>query len=177
MSYKMLLNRKKFLNETEFGRAMEKLVREWDGLLETKETPETIRKEAHCMSQWEVYQLAMKQFYGLDCHFTRTNEYFGIWIEDDATFLLKVDRGTRKLTTDEPSERRDYEELIQGKVKARTALEKMVGQLTKVDAGLVLAMIGLDHPASETVFRHLAAEKIEKVRGSAYLSMLVKQHM
>lgn len=92
MSYKMLLNRKKFLNETEFGRAMEKLVREWDGLLETKETPETIRKEAHCMSQWEVYQLAMKQFYGLDCHFTRTDEYFGIWIEDDASFLLKVDR-------------------------------------------------------------------------------------
>ncbi len=154
MSCKMLLNRKKFLNETEFGRAMEKLVREWDSLLETKETPKTIRKEAHCMSQWEVYQLAMKQFYGLDCYFTRTDEYFGIWIEDDASFLLKVDRGQEnesaagELLSRQPI-KPEVREALERTQRLADVAEKYSRSVPDQPAKGVMELV-LEHPAGRT---------------------------
>lgn len=60
-----------------------------------------------------------------------------------------------------------YEALIQGKIPARTAYEMMIQEWTKTDAGLVLAAIGLEHPASVLVHRYLANQKYEKINPRA----------
>ena len=44
------------------------------------------------LGKWEAYQSVLGQFSGLDFHFTRTAEYFGICTEDEKHFLLKVER-------------------------------------------------------------------------------------
>ena len=134
MSCKMLLNRKKFLNETEFGRAMEKLVREWDSLLETKETPKTIRKE--------------------DCYFTRTDEYFGSWIEDDASFLLKVDRGQEnesaagELLSRQPI-KPEVREALERTQRLADVAEKYSRSVPDQPAKGVMELV-LEHPAGRT---------------------------
>lgn len=33
---------------------------------------------AWCQAQWEVFQKAMEHFYGVEYHFTRNDDYFGI---------------------------------------------------------------------------------------------------
>ena len=40
-------------------------------------------------AQWEVYKLALKQFYGIDYHFNRTDAYYGI-CDNDEVYLFKV---------------------------------------------------------------------------------------
>lgn len=60
-----------------------------------------------------------------------------------------------------------YEALIQGEIPARTAYEMMIQEWTKTDAGLVLAAIGLEHPASVLVHRYLANQKYEKINPRA----------
>lgn len=39
-------------------------------------------------SKWHVYQLAMKQFYGIEYRFIRADEYYGI-CTSDGDFLFK----------------------------------------------------------------------------------------
>lgn len=39
-----------------------------------------------------MLKLAIKQFYGIEFFFTRTDEYFGIVTEDEADWLMKVER-------------------------------------------------------------------------------------
>lgn len=92
MSYKMLMNKQKFM-KTEFGQELEGVIRAWDMALEqSREDSATLRDLAWCQAQWEVYRLAMKQFYGVEYHFTRTDEYFGVCTEDECDYLLKIDR-------------------------------------------------------------------------------------
>lgn len=43
-------------------------------------------------AQWEVYHLALKQFYGVEYYFTRTDEYYGVCTEDESDWLIKVER-------------------------------------------------------------------------------------
>jgi len=45
------------------------------------------------------------------------------------------------------TEKDRYEKLIEGEIPARNMQEKIIQDLTKKDAGLALAIIGLDHPA------------------------------
>ena len=52
-----------------------------------------------------------------------------------------------------------YEKLINGAVPAQTGLEKAIQTHTRKDAGLALAMIGIDHPASKTVYKYLVRQK------------------
>lgn len=61
---------------------------------------------------------------------------------------------------DEKSEKY-YEDLIEGIIPARNGFEKAI-QCTKKDAGMALAMIGLDHPASKIVHKYLAKQKYEQ---------------
>lgn len=53
-----------------------------------------------------------------------------------------------------------YEELINGVREARTGNEWFIQNMTKKDAGAVLVFLGLHHPASPTVLRYLADQKI-----------------
>ena len=50
-----------------------------------------------CQAQWEVYQMALRQFYGIECHLTRTDEYFGVVTEDESDWLFKVERQEVKI--------------------------------------------------------------------------------
>ena len=87
----MKMNKEKFL-KTELGSSMIECVRAWDFWLDTN-----TRKTCNiCQAQWEVYQMAVRQFYGIEYHFTRTDEYFGICTEDETDWLLKVERRTKK---------------------------------------------------------------------------------
>lgn len=93
------LNKEKFL-ETELGSELDYCIRAWDAALEKQIIfpHETIpyenasRTVYRCQARWEVYQMAIKQFYGIEYHFTRTDEYFGLVTEDETDWLLKVER-------------------------------------------------------------------------------------
>lgn len=60
-----------------------------------------------------------------------------------------------------------YEALIQGEIPARSTYEKVIQRFTRTDAGLVLAAIGLEHPASALVYEYLANQKFEKINPRA----------
>ena len=57
-----------------------------------------------------------------------------------------------------------YEKLINGAIPARTGFEKAIQAHTRRDAGLVLAMIGKNHPASRTVYKYLVRQKRAEYR-------------
>ena len=101
----MKLNKEKFM-KTEMGGELEETIRTWDKALDErrKATPgigtsnqglgfkyweNTCRS---CQDRWEVFKLAIKQFYGIEFFFTRTDEYFGIVTEDEADWLMKAER-------------------------------------------------------------------------------------
>jgi hypothetical protein len=81
--------------KTEFGCEMEEVIQAWDKALGDKYRADvdfhTLQTLAWCQAQWEVYKLAMKQFYGIEYNFTRTDEYFGV-CTDDEDFLFKIYR-------------------------------------------------------------------------------------
>ena len=91
----MKLKKKKFL-ESEFGEELECTITAWDQALEknsqTGEDKENLKTLAWCQAQWEVYRLAIKHFYGVEYHFTRTDEYYGLCTEDESDWLMKVER-------------------------------------------------------------------------------------
>lgn len=62
----------------------------------------------------------------------------------------------------EQTDDRYYEDLINGRIPARTGFNSAIQAHTKKDAGLVLAMIGLDHPAAKSVYKYLVLQKYEK---------------
>ena len=45
-----------------------------------------------CQDRWEVFKLAIRQFYGIEFNFTRTDEYFGICNDDETIWLMKENR-------------------------------------------------------------------------------------
>ena len=64
----MKLNIKKFMM-TEMGGELEETIKAWDQALE-----------------------AIRQFYGIEFNFTRTDEYFGICNDDETIWLMKENR-------------------------------------------------------------------------------------
>lgn len=99
----MNLNKEEFL-QTELGRSLMVCITEWDKALEvlskrgfdTPDYKEAQRAANICIAKWDVYRMALKHFYGVDYHFTRTDEYFGVCTEDESDWLLKIDRHTGK---------------------------------------------------------------------------------
>lgn len=91
----MKLKKKKFL-ESEFGGELECMITAWDQALEnnrrTGDDKENLKTLAWCQAQWEVYRMAIKHFYGLEYHFTRTDEYYGLCTEDESDWLMRVER-------------------------------------------------------------------------------------
>lgn len=103
----MQLNKEEFL-KTELGGSLDECIKSWDAaIIGRKENrPGTVSGDSvseldyeyfnHtcdlCQAQWEVFQLAIKQFYGIEYHFSRTDEYFGLVTEDETDWLMKVER-------------------------------------------------------------------------------------
>ena len=64
-------------------------VNEW----KQPEEYQKLRKEEEILfAQWEVYRLALRQFYGVEYNFTRTDEYFGLCTDDESDFLIREER-------------------------------------------------------------------------------------
>ena len=83
----MKFNKQKFLI-TELGGSLQECITAWDKWLEIGD-----RKAAlWCQAQWEVYKMALRQFYGIEYFFTRTVEYFGVCTWDETDWLFKVER-------------------------------------------------------------------------------------
>ena len=110
----MKLNVKKFM-ETEMGGELEETIRTWDKAIDEKRkaTPgignpdqglgfkywdNTCRS---CQDRWEVFKLAIKQFYGIEFFFTRTEEYFGVCSEDEQVWMIKEEKDTTKIGSKE----------------------------------------------------------------------------
>ena len=101
----MKLNVKKFM-ETEMGGELEETIRAWDKALDErrKATPGIRNSDQglgfkywdntcrSCQDRWKVFKLAIKQFYGIEFFFTRTDEYFGVCSEDENIWLMKEKR-------------------------------------------------------------------------------------
>ena len=95
----MKLNKDKFL-KTEVGNGMVECVMAWDEALteqnkyiwDSEEHRRARRAADWCQAQWEVYKMMMRQFYGIEYYFSRTDEYFGICTEDETDWLMKVER-------------------------------------------------------------------------------------
>lgn len=98
----MKMNKEKFL-KSELGSSMIECVKVWDlylskiGPIEngfgSDHCQKKLREYANrCQAQWEIFQMAVRQFYGIEYHFTRTDEYFGICSEDENDWLFKEER-------------------------------------------------------------------------------------
>lgn len=107
--------KKQFL-ASEFGRELVSTITAWDQALEknrrTGEDKNILKTLAWCQAQWDVYQMAIKQFYGVEYHFTRTDEYYGLCTEDESDWLMKVDRKPVKNFQHEAT-REDVREALQ----------------------------------------------------------------
>ena len=97
----MKLNKEKFL-KSELGGNLQECVTAWDHWLTElrkfnidtvgQKYRETRKAADWCQAQWEVFQTVMRQFYNIEYHFSRTDEYFGVCTEDEADWLFKVER-------------------------------------------------------------------------------------
>lgn len=83
----MKMNKERFL-KTELGSSLQECLETWNDCLERGD----IKGSDWCMAQWEVYKMAVRQFYGIEYCFSRTDEYFGACTEDESDWLFKVER-------------------------------------------------------------------------------------
>ncbi len=93
----MKLNKEKFL-KTEFGSELLTTIKALDFYLCEKRklsiNEETITLDNNIrvlFAEWRIYQLALKQFYCIDYHFSRTDSYYGI-CTDNEDWLFKEER-------------------------------------------------------------------------------------
>lgn len=106
----MKMNKEQFL-KTEFGGELESTITAWDDALSrNREDKEVLRTLAWCQAQWEVYRMAIKHFYGVEYHFTRTDEYYGlcteqtVYIRDNGKMLFIYELNSDKLSEEEKIE-------------------------------------------------------------------------
>lgn len=88
--------------KTEFGGQMVETVKAIDFYLEEKshtsqwKEPEKYKRLSkdidRLFAQFEIFKLAVKQFYGVEYHFTRTDDYFGCCTNDGEDFLFRFER-------------------------------------------------------------------------------------
>ena len=51
------------------------------------------RAADRCQAQWEVYQVVLRQFYGIEYHFTRSDGHVGVVTEDGGDWLIRMEKG------------------------------------------------------------------------------------
>lgn len=93
----MKMNKERFL-KTEFGAELESNIRALNYYLNEIcrtsqfEAPEDYKRLNNdiqiLFSKWHVYQLAIKQFYGIEYNFSRTDDFYGICTQDE-DYLFK----------------------------------------------------------------------------------------
>lgn len=96
----MKINKEKFL-KTELGSGLKECVIAWDRALDEcgKRRHSEIgcskarRAADRCQAQWEVYQVVLRQFYGIEYHFTRSDGHVGVVTEDGGDWLFRMEKG------------------------------------------------------------------------------------
>ncbi len=96
----MKLNVKKFM-KTEMGGELEETICTWNqAIIEAAKAlhecgcMDVAYKDwkavcNSCEDKWKVFKLAIKQFYGIEFFFTRTDTYYGVCTEDESVWLMK----------------------------------------------------------------------------------------
>lgn len=103
----MKLNKKEFL-ETELGQMLTECICGWEQMLDdmsrhaygTPDYEEAVKEANLCNEKWNIFRVVLKQFYGKEYHFTRTDDYYGICTEDESDWLFKVDKSSGKETAE-----------------------------------------------------------------------------
>ena len=118
---------------TEFGGQMVETVKAIDFYLEEKshtsqwQEPEKykrLRKDIdRLFAQFEIFKLAVKQFYGVEYHFTRTDDYFGCCTNDGEDFLFRFEREKKVSGKELLKKLEKFEELEAATSKADEAYE------------------------------------------------------
>ena len=95
------MNKEEFMN-TAMGVALWKTVKAIDFYCSERaktcewENPKRFEELKHyidrLMAKWEIFRLALKQFYGIEYNLTRTDEYYGVCTDDESDFLIKEER-------------------------------------------------------------------------------------
>lgn len=89
--------------KTDFGAELEETVHCWDDAINRRKKARCHPYDGvglaywaetchSCRDKWEVFKLAIEQFFGITYNFTRTDEYYGLVTENKKDWLLKVDR-------------------------------------------------------------------------------------
>ena len=99
----MKLSKERFLR-TELGGGLKDCITSWDIALDacrkhayyTDEYKRSRKVADRCQAQWGVYKMAIKQFYGVEYCFTRTDKYYGLVTENETDWLFKVERKESK---------------------------------------------------------------------------------
>lgn len=118
---------------TEFGGQMVETVKAIDFYLEERsrtsqwrepEKYEGLTKDIeHLFAQFEIFRLAVKQFYGVEYHFTRTDDYFGCCTNDGEDFLFRFEREKKASGKELLKKLEKFEELEAVASKADEAYE------------------------------------------------------
>ncbi|MCQ2507276.1 MAG: hypothetical protein MJ097_00645 [Dorea sp.] len=75
----------------EMGAEMISTVNAWDHAIENKD-----KETAFAMqNRWEAFQISCRYIFGIELHFTRTTENYGI-CDDSENFFYKVERCENK---------------------------------------------------------------------------------
>lgn len=91
----MKLNKERFL-KTELGSSLVECVRAWDYYIQNRSNivlegiVDIHLASSLCQAQWEVFKTAIKQLYGIEYCFTRTEDYYGLVTEDETDWLFKI---------------------------------------------------------------------------------------
>lgn len=99
----MKLNKEEFL-QSELGQSLKGYLIEWDRALDdlakygfgTPDYNEAQKNVFICSEMWVGFRMALKYFCGVDYHFTRTDDYFGVCTNDGKDWLFKINRHTGK---------------------------------------------------------------------------------
>ena len=93
------MTKQEFL-KTEVGTAMRSCVRLLNESLEKRESVRygSVEYEKHtgmarcCLAQWDVYAIVLRELFGQEYYFSRTDEYFGVCTEDEKDWLFRIEK-------------------------------------------------------------------------------------
>lgn len=78
--------------KSEFGASWIETIKAWEFYLERHDDKETYALQ----SRHEAFQIAARQAYGFDYHFTRTETEYGLVTDDYNDWLFREDRPDRR---------------------------------------------------------------------------------
>lgn len=82
MSLPLYVN--KFL-ETDLGKVMVVVIHDWENAIQEEDE----HLQDICYGKWSIIQIALRQLYGKEFYFSRTDDYYGVTTEDEKIWLIK----------------------------------------------------------------------------------------